>query len=256
MPEPFLRDPVVVTPAEAIEQRPAHATTELGPGQAPASLLATPHQTLGNLLAEVLEAEPSGLQAGPVPVQTSQAYPGVGLVVTGTGAPAMAMVVEKCIAAGTRRVLGLGFAGAIAPNADHGQVCIVTSARPNDGVTSHYAAPGYTPEADGGLTRTLSETLPEATTGTVWTTDAPYRQTRSGVDQHREDGVLAVDMEMSALLTVCQYREVPAGALVVTTDRLDGYDWTPLPQGAADEGVRDAVRALLGIAKGLKNLEA
>jgi nucleoside phosphorylase len=61
--------------------------------------------------------------------------------------------------------------------------------------------------------------------GKVWTTDALFRETRKKVGRYSAKGLLAVDMEMSALLTVAAYRKVPLGGLMVVSDELGTLKW-------------------------------
>jgi purine-nucleoside phosphorylase len=61
--------------------------------------------------------------------------------------------------------------------------------------------------------------------GTVWTTDAPYRETPTKVKTYQDKGVLAVEMEMSALMTLAMYRAVRLSGLLVVSDELFDLKW-------------------------------
>ena len=50
-------------------------------------------------------------------------------------------------------------------------------------------------------------------------TDAVYRQTMAKEEVWRSRGCAAVDMESSALLSVCQYYSVPAAIALICSDR-------------------------------------
>jgi purine-nucleoside phosphorylase len=63
--------------------------------------------------------------------------------------------------------------------------------------------------------------------GTVWTTDAVFRETRAEVTRHQRDGVLAVEMECSALFTVGGFRGIDVAALLVVSDDLSSLTWRP-----------------------------
>ncbi len=249
----FLRDPEVITPSQALELQPEHSD-QIGPGDAPETVVLVHAQGLFDLVAETLEAEPSGLWVGPAELHIAEAFGGAGLCHPGAGGASAALVAEKLIAAGAHRLFSLGFATALEPNAEAGEVCLIDGAIPQDGVTSHYAAPGYTPTPDAGLTKTLREGLEWGRQGPVWTTAAPYRQTHDTVDRMREEGVLAVDMETAPVLTVAAYRQVPAAALLVTADAIRDHEHVPNQPGMADEAVKTAVRGLVAVLKGLRNL--
>jgi len=61
--------------------------------------------------------------------------------------------------------------------------------------------------------------------GRVWTTDAPYRETVEKVRKYQAEGLLAVEMEMSALFTVARFRKVELGGLMVISDELYDLTW-------------------------------
>ena len=61
--------------------------------------------------------------------------------------------------------------------------------------------------------------------GLVWTTDALYRETASKVAYYQRKGILAVEMEMSALLTVAAYRGVSLAGLLTVSDELSSLKW-------------------------------
>ena len=65
------------------------------------------------------------------------------------------------------------------------------------------------------------------TKGEIWTTDAIYRETPEKVRKYRKKGILAVEMEISALLTVAAYRSVSLTGLLVVSDELFDLKWRP-----------------------------
>jgi purine-nucleoside phosphorylase len=63
--------------------------------------------------------------------------------------------------------------------------------------------------------------------GTVWSTDAIYRETRKQVEYYQGQEAIAVEMEISALFTVARFRKADLGALVVVSDELGSFKWRP-----------------------------
>jgi uridine phosphorylase len=63
--------------------------------------------------------------------------------------------------------------------------------------------------------------------GPVWSTDAIYRETRDKVENYQRQDVIGVEMEISALFTVAQFRKVDIGAMVVVSDELAAFKWRP-----------------------------
>jgi purine-nucleoside phosphorylase len=87
--------------------------------------------------------------------------------------------------------------------------------------------------------------------GTIWTTDAPYRETAEKVRAYGERGILGVEMEMSALMAVAAYRRIRMAGLLVVSDELfemrwrSGFSSAILRESSlfAREALLDAVRA-------------
>ena len=54
--------------------------------------------------------------------------------------------------------------------------------------------------------------------GKTVSTDAVYRQTIQKEKEWLEDGIIGVDMETSALLSVCKYYHIPAVSILMVSD--------------------------------------
>jgi uridine phosphorylase len=164
------------------------------------------------------------------------------------GAPYAAMVLEKLIALGARRVLILGWCGSLAPEVQIGHLILPDRALPGDGTSPHYcrgAAEIFPHEALFGL---LASRLPEAGvpwhTGAVWSTDAFYRETPSLVHSCQGRGILGIDLELAALLAVSRFRQVAAASLLVVSDELFTLQWRP---ARGSQPFRLARQAALGL---------
>jgi uridine phosphorylase len=153
------------------------------------------------------------------------------VVAPAMGAPYAAMVLEKLIALGARRVLVLGWCGSLAPEVRIGDLILPDRAIPGDGTSPHYcgAAAEVFPHQD--LFELLAARLPEAGvpwhTGPVWSTDAFYRETPSLVQSCQDRGILGIDLELAALLAVGRFRQVAVAALLVVSDELFSLQWKP-----------------------------
>jgi len=152
------------------------------------------------------------------------------------GAPQAVMGMEKLIALGARRIWVLGWCGSLQPDLKAGDLVVPTDAVSEEGTSQHYPIGRRKAVCDRDLTRILGEALTReghgCRTGTVWTTDGPYRETPSKVAQYGREGVLAVEMEMAALMTLSVYRSVRLAGLLVVSDELAALKWRP--------GFRDA----------------
>ncbi|MDG7021529.1 MAG: uridine phosphorylase, partial [Nitrososphaerota archaeon] len=55
-------------------------------------------------------------------------------------------------------------------------------------------------------------------TGTVWTTDAPYRETAEQLAGHSKAGALAVEMQAASLFAFSRARRFPVGLVAHVTN--------------------------------------
>jgi uridine phosphorylase len=145
------------------------------------------------------------------------------------GAPQAVMGMEKLIALGAKDIWVLGWCGSLQPELRIGHFVIPTSAISEEGTSRHYPLPQSKPHTNQALNRILTTTLQNRnqlySMGEVWTTDAPYRETCAKVKAYQEQNVLAVEMEMSALMTVALYRSARLAALLVVSDELFDLKW-------------------------------
>ena len=83
----------------------------------------------------------------------------------------------------------------------------------------------------GGVNDKLAEIFKELrlpyVQGRVWTTDAIYRETKSAVAKRKNDGCIAVEMELAGMQAVCDFHEIELYDFLVTGDVLDTENYTP-----------------------------
>jgi len=166
------------------------------------------------------------------------------------GAPQAVMAMEKLIALGGRRFWALGWCGSLQPEIKIGDCIVPTRAVCEEGTSAHYPILQANPETDPELGACLADTLRAGQVacyqGPVWTTDAPYRETPLKIETYRQKGVLAVEMEMSALITLALFRAVQVAGLLVVSDELAGLKWKPgFHSSALKNGSQLACRSLL-----------
>ncbi len=153
----------------------------------------------------------------------------VGLAGWAMGAPMAVYLMERLIALGARRILGVGSCGSLQPRLRIGDVILPTGATIEEGTSAHYRGEGVTTAPDPTLLEALREALVaegiDPALGPVWTTDAPFRETVRKVSRYRDEGLLAVEMEASALMTVASFRRVGFCSLLVVSDELGDLKW-------------------------------
>jgi uridine phosphorylase len=162
------------------------------------------------------------------------------------------MLLEQLIALGARRLLYLGFCGALIPSYRIGDLFLPVQAVREEGTSYHYlpsdVVPCASPHVQAVLHAQAQQRQLPVQQGPIWTTDAPYRETPLKIQQFQEAGIHTVDMEMAALFAVGHYRHCEVGALLVVSDECYHPVWKPgfgalrLRQGC-DEAVTVAVAA-------------
>ena len=148
------------------------------------------------------------------------------------GAPYAVMLLETLIAWGARRILFLGWCGAVSDRVKIGDIILPTSVVIDEGTSKHYGAndSGRMPASFPLVSRIrqiLEKNNIEFHRGAVWSTDAVFRETRSRVAAYQQSGILAVDMETSALCSVAKFRGVDLGGILVVSDELSSLTWRP-----------------------------
>jgi purine-nucleoside phosphorylase len=169
-----------------------------------------------------------------------------GLVGPFMGAPQAAMLMETLSAWGGAHFLFIGWCGAIDPQLRTGDILLPTSAFIDEGTSRGY---GIGDDQVGlpsdGLLDVVRNGLKDNhlpfKEGAVWTTDAVFRETPSKVKRFRQQGALAVEMELSACMTVARLRQVRLAAILVVSDDLSDLTWRP---GFRDPRFKQACKAV------------
>ncbi|MDH5447764.1 MAG: nucleoside phosphorylase [Candidatus Bathyarchaeota archaeon] len=147
------------------------------------------------------------------------------------GSPAAAMGFEELIACGARKIFEVGISGGIQPFLKPGDIVVAIEAVCDEGTTHQYFPNLRRLAASPILKRRLIEALNKSRVnhqvGAVLTTDGVYRETRSKMAKFRKMGVLAVNMETSALYAVAKYRGVEIASANVISDLLTESGWQP-----------------------------
>jgi len=158
---------------------------------------------------------------------------GIPLALSGPflGAPQTVMVLERLIALGVRNVMAFGWCGSLRPDVRIGDVVIPMDAVCEEGTSAHYPLPdgappaGPPPEWLRALTGAFEAEGLTVHQGLVWTTDAPFRETRGKVAAYGHQGVLGVEMETSAIFTVARYRGIHLAVVLMVSDELHTLTW-------------------------------
>ena len=148
------------------------------------------------------------------------------------GAPMAVMCLEKLIALGAKRIVLYGWCGSLQEELRVTDVFLPTEALSEEGTSCHYqdqAGQGRAIAPSSALCSHLRNILADIPfhQGKIWTTDAPYRETRTKIVDYAEQGICAVDMECSALCTVAAFRGVELAATMLVSDEVWRQPWQP-----------------------------
>ncbi|TLZ71648.1 MAG: purine-nucleoside phosphorylase [Methanobacteriota archaeon] len=168
---------------------------------------------------------------------------------TTIGAPATAIMIEEMAALGAREFLAFGACGSLVPRLKIGAIVVPTFAATDEGTSRHYGGAGRArPDTAlrAALVRACEGRGVPFTEGGTWTMDAVYRETFARARALAARGVVAVDMEASAIWAVARHRGLRAASLFVVSDELGGDGWNPgFRDPAFLDGKRRALRVLV-----------
>lgn len=84
--------------------------------------------------------------------------------------------------------------------------------------------------------------------GETWTTDAPFRETRSALAAAAAEGLKAVEMEVAGLYAFAQARNLPVVCFVLVTNQMAQVEGDF--QKGADDGAQHALSLVAATARG------
>lgn len=179
----------------------------------------------------------------------------VGVVSHGVGASGAGVCFEELCRAGTRRIIRAGTCGGLQPEVVDGHLVIASAAVRDDGFTDGLVPPIFPAVAHPAVLQALAAAASQSGshphTGVVLTSAVfyPHRVLGSSLALWQSAGVVAVEMEVAALLVVAALHGVEAGAiLAVDGNPLAGADEDMTGYDPERPVVQEAIVAMLGIA--------
>jgi len=175
-----------------------------------------------------------------------EAAPKFSLVGPLLGAPYAAMLIETLAAWGVRKFIFFGWCGSISLSLRIGDIVVPTAAFIDEGTSRNYdAMDDDLVEPDTKQLKYIRQALRNSGLfhheGSVWSTDAIFRETREKVMYYQNKKALAVEMETSALFSIGKFRHIAVSAIHVVSDELSDYQWRPGFKCKKFKKSRDAV---------------
>jgi len=161
---------------------------------------------------------------GKRPIYAIEGDQKISLIEMACSAPVAVDALEIAIAMGCKKLFAFGLCGAVAEKLNVGDVIIPTEIMREEGTSYHYAVGNKNARPDENLKQSLLDFFADKQqlnvySGKTVSTDAVFRQTLKKELKWRANGILGVDMEMSALLTVAEFHNIPAVSLLVVSDK-------------------------------------
>lgn len=156
----------------------------------------------------------------------------VSVQTTGMGCPSAAIVCEEMAMLGARTLIRMGTCGAVQARVEPADLIIATAACPLDGTTLEYTggdrtAPAATYRVVDALVRAARESAATHHIGVIATEDALYAVREAWHARWAARGILAQEMEASAIFTVAALRGMEAGCILVATNRAGEHERLP-----------------------------
>jgi len=172
----------------------------------------------------------------------------VSVQTTGMGCPSAAIVTEELIQLGARNLLRVGTCGGYSPDLRLGDLIIATASTPSDGtVSSITRGLPYSPAAHFDIVHAAHHAAERSGRrtfiGPIVSSDLFYDPEEEPARLWGDLGVLAVEMEASAIFTLSAMRGVRAGCLLTVSDTI-GEEIVRI----TDEDLRNAVDNMMTLA--------
>lgn len=148
----------------------------------------------------------------------------LGIVGCAVGASYAVLVAEQMFASGCELLVSITSSGQIAPLGAPPYFILIERALRDEGTSYHYLPPSEYAVADERLIDSVWPSLARlgerVERGGTWTTDAPFRETAAAIEAARARGLLAVEMEASALYAFARSRERPVICFAHVTNQM------------------------------------
>ncbi|MDI1265653.1 MAG: nucleoside phosphorylase [bacterium] len=133
-----------------------------------------------------------------------EGYGEAGIVGCAVGSSFAVLLAEQMFASGCQCLISVTSAGCITALGPTPYFVLIDRALRDEGTSYHYLPPSEfaeapNPELLSRVERQLGSLDVKCYRGTVWTTDAPYRETEQAIAAARAKHIMAVEMEAAAL---------------------------------------------------------
>jgi DeoD family purine-nucleoside phosphorylase len=168
---------------------------------------------------------------------------------TGMGCPGATIVFEELIQLGVKKLIRVGTCGGLQPDHELGDLIVALTAVPADSTAVHLVGgephcPTASWELIHGAVHVAKEMGQDLRVGPIVSSDLFYNPNEGQYDRWSARGILAVEMEASALFTVAALKGVQGGCLLTVSDIIVGGEMKRI----SDDDLRAAVDRMTRVA--------
>ena len=145
------------------------------------------------------------------------------------GAPLAVLALEPLVLGGIKEIVLLGFCGSLSRRFKVGDAVSISRAYSDEGTSRHYRPRNraFRPSLrlKNGLESALRARGFDIKSGSIVTTDAPFRETPAWLRKSRKRGAELVDMEASAVFALAEHHRVRVASVQIVSDELSSGQW-------------------------------
>ena len=133
---------------------------------------------------------------------------------------------EEVIVMGAKNIVFFGSCGGLIDRMNSFDIIVPTIAIVDEGTSKCYSGNDFIEIANSNMVeKKLAQLGVTVIKGACWTTDGLYRETVDKISNMQNCGAIVVDMEMSAVATVCEFRNVQLYAFLYCGDLIINNKW-------------------------------
>ena len=147
---------------------------------------------------------------------------------TQIGATVSALLMQEvATVTGSHKFIFFGSSGVLDEEKCRGKIIVPSSSYRDEGISYHYApAADYIDIKNYKIVdEFLTKTNVPHVVGKIWTTDGFYMETLDKTKARKDDGCIAVDMEISGIQAVANYCNYDYYTMIFPADSLEGVEW-------------------------------
>lgn len=138
------------------------------------------------------------------------------------GSSISACITERLCVYGAKAIARIGTCGGLSKEVKLWKPIITTACYSDEGTSKHYLPLGFPIISDISLNFMLTEAFKKNNIdyqhGISITTDGRWREDTALLKELSKLGVMSIEMDTAAILSVCQFRKIPAAAINIPVD--------------------------------------